>query len=828
MAKSDEWLLKVEKELEKAKENGQISESVTGLVSELRIHQSELEMQNEELRESQEEYEQLYNKYRDLYNDIPVGYFTLDKEGIIRNVNNKGAELLKHDKERIIRRGFSRFIPKSEEWKYYLALGNSIDTGKSQEVELQLKRDKMLFDARMEILPLFNRDSSRYRVIITDITERKKAEDALHESEELYKQFFNNSLLGFASCKILTDNENNPVDFTYLKVNKAFEKFTGLKKEEVLNKKVTEVLPYEEVEEAIQIYGKVALTGESTTFEYSIPSLDKYYEISAFSPRNGYFIAFFTDITERKKAEEELKESEERFRVLADESPVAIAVYRDNRNLYVNPEASSILGYTKDELLKMDYMDFIHPDYGNLIKKMAQARMNGESEHKHYEVKIITKDGQEKWLETSSNLINYKGQPAGIVTSIDITERKKLEAELKEARENLEEQVEERTKELDDAYKSLLKSEGRLKIAMDMAKLAYWEYDVESDTFTFDDRFHTLYGMTDEYEGNPKMSSGEYAQRFLPPEESHWVAEEIDKALKTDNPNFFRQIEHTIIRTDGEKRSIIVRLGVIKNNKGRTIKTYGANQDITELKKTEEKLKETIQELERSNQELQQFAYVSSHDLQEPLRTIASFTQLLERRYKGQLDEDADEFMDFIVEAAIRMKQQIEGLLEYSRVATKGEDFKPVDMNEILNQIIKSLDTSIKESKAKITYDKLPKVMGDEGQLQRVFQNLISNAIKFRKEKEPLRIHISSYMDNDDEYVFSVKDNGIGIEEQYSERIFTIFQRLHTRDVYKGTGIGLSIVKRIIERHGGRIWVESEFGVGSTFYFTIPISHEDI
>ncbi len=249
------------------------------------------------------------------------------------------------------------------------------------------------------------------------------------------------------------------------------------------------------------------------------------------------------------------------------------------------------------------------------------------------------------------------------------------------------------------------------------------------------------------------------------------------------------------------------------------------NRDITERKKSEKQLKEMIEELKRSNQELQQFAYVSSHDLQEPLRTIASFTQLLERRYKGRLDSDADEFMDYIVDAAVRMKQQIEDLLELSRVTTKEKGFKHVDMNLILNQAIQNLNASIRESKTEIITDELPSVVGDGEQLQRVFQNLISNAIKFKKPEEPSLIHISSYKNNQ-EYVFSVKDNGIGIEEQYMERIFTIFQRLHTKEEYQGTGIGLSIVKRIIERHGGRVWVESELGVGSTFYFTVPIAVE--
>jgi signal transduction histidine kinase len=243
------------------------------------------------------------------------------------------------------------------------------------------------------------------------------------------------------------------------------------------------------------------------------------------------------------------------------------------------------------------------------------------------------------------------------------------------------------------------------------------------------------------------------------------------------------------------------------------------------LKKYKNRLEETIGDLKRSNEELQRFAYVASHDLQEPLRTIASFTQLLERRYRGKFDSDADEFMDYIVEAALRMKEQIKGLLEYSRISTKESEFKHINSEFILNQAIDNLQFAIKENDAEITYGPLPVVMCDAGQLQRVFQNLISNAIKFKKEMMPPEIHISAKKDDKNrEHIFSVLDNGIGIEKQYMKRIFVIFQRLHTLDEYHGTGIGLSIVKRIIERHGGRIWVESEFGKGSAFYFTIPYS----
>lgn len=239
--------------------------------------------------------------------------------------------------------------------------------------------------------------------------------------------------------------------------------------------------------------------------------------------------------------------------------------------------------------------------------------------------------------------------------------------------------------------------------------------------------------------------------------------------------------------------------------------------DITEQKKLEKDLK-------RSNKELQQFAYVASHDLQEPLRTIASFTQLLAKRYEGKLDEDADEFIDFIVEASVRMKQQIEDLLEFSRVMTRGGEFKKLKVKKVVKEELDSLKTLIDENNAKISCDSLPEIYADPRQIGRLFQNLITNSIKFRKPNKPPKIHISAKKDKEtDECVFSVSDNGIGIEEQYKDRIFTIFQRLHTREKYSGTGIGLAVSKKIVERHGGRIWVESELGKGSTFYFTIPL-----
>ncbi len=237
----------------------------------------------------------------------------------------------------------------------------------------------------------------------------------------------------------------------------------------------------------------------------------------------------------------------------------------------------------------------------------------------------------------------------------------------------------------------------------------------------------------------------------------------------------------------------------------------------------EEDLKKNVDELKRSNDELRQFTYITSHDLQEPLRSIVSFSQLLEMRYKDKLDDDADEYLNFIVDGAKRMKEMIKGLLDYSLIRNKDRKFELINAETSLNHAINALNDVIRDNKAIITYDTLPDVFADKKQLEQLFQYLIDNAIKFRKPEKQPKIHISVYENKEkNEYVFGVSDNGIGMEDQYTDKIFEVFKRLHTIDKYKGTGIGLPISKRIIELHGGQIWVESKLDEGATFYFTIP------
>jgi signal transduction histidine kinase len=252
-----------------------------------------------------------------------------------------------------------------------------------------------------------------------------------------------------------------------------------------------------------------------------------------------------------------------------------------------------------------------------------------------------------------------------------------------------------------------------------------------------------------------------------------------------------------------------------------TVNLKNVTASKSDLEKEVADRKRAEEELARSNRELQQFAYVSSHDLQEPLRMISSFVQLLEKRYKGKLDQDADEFIGYIVEGTSRMQRMIQDLLTFSRVQSRGVEFAPVDANQVFEKTVFSHQIMIKEAGALVTKDELPTVMGDETQLSQLFGNLIDNAIKFRRAEETPEVHISAQRKGND-WEFSVQDNGIGIDPQYFDRIFIIFQRLHAREAYEGTGIGLAVCMRIVERHGGRIWVESEPGRGSIFHFTLP------
>lgn len=740
-------------------------------------------------------------QFREIFDGLPIGILFYDEKGELIDAN-QSALVIKGIPSSDVFFGINLFdnpyvASRKEELlkKGLIKFQTSLDD--TNKIDIKTKSMAVFIDCTVSVT------DSGFLMQIQDITEHKKAEDTLHESEEKFHTIFQSSPF----CVSLTRMHDGVI----VDVNKQFTKMFGFTKEEAVGKTTIELGIARDLDKREQIFEKLPqqkytcniITTVFTKSGEPIITANNVGIIEIGSVK--YLLVLSEDITGHVKTEKALKNSEARFRSLYENSFDAILLTKpDGSILAANPAAQKMFDMSEDEIIRAGRGGIVvDAQVGRFVKERAEkGKVQIELTHKR-------KDGSTFPAEVTSSL--FKGADGTIKASTiirDITKRKKLEEELRQARDYLEEQVQERTNELNIIIDSIADGvviydrNGDIVQINDIARKYYENICLDSKDHLMErvEKYRWFYS-----DGTPVTADNVPISRALHGE----VVKNVD--LYLDGSSGFKWLTASAVPLYDKTSSLFG--GVLTFN------------DITDRKTAEKQLKEVINELKRSNDELQQFAYISSHDLQEPLRTIASFTRLLERRYKGKLDSDADEFMDYIVEAAVRMKEQIGALLEYSRVATKEKEFKLVNTNEIVNQTINSSYVSIKESNTEIIVDKLPNVMGDAGQLGRVFQNLISNAIRFRKCEEPLKIHISAYKSEDmKEYVFSVQDNGIGIEEQYFDRIFTIFQRLHTIEEYHGTGIGLSIVKRIIERHGGRIWVESEFGVGSTFYFTVPMN----
>ncbi len=658
--------------------------------------------------------------------------------------------------------------------------------------------------------------------------------------EHQYLQIFDNMEEEVHIYETVRDYKNEIVDLIFRHVNTASIVNSRVFEEKIIGKKASNLKGFEEIlENDLKIANEIFAKNRDSKFEIYFSELDKYYLITAFTI-NGLFVTIRKDITHQKEAEDKIKIQ---LSVLSEIKDVVIATDQNEHITYWNKGAQNLFGYIEDEV-----------NNKNLYTILNYRWMSPEDRKKaHHQLKTIEKwygenlttkkDGKDVYIESTINA--FKDNNGNYIGSIYVIHDITSSTNVKKA--------------LEENYKSLQE-------AQRIGKMGNWEWDIKSNIITISDGLYSIYGI----DPGKFVKYDTILDRVIP-EDQKIINSCLEKALREHKPFNY---DITICLKNGSYREISCNGEVITDFAGHPLKIHCVEQDITErkkieyelweakneledivrrrtrelnqtnvllqneleekeiaekkLKKSQIELKNLVEELKRSNEELQQFAYVTSHDLQEPLRTISSFTQLLEHRYKGQMDKDADEFIEYIVDATKRMQNLIKDLLEYSRVTTRGKEFELVDTEEIIEEAISNLSAAITESNAQISYDKLPQIIADSRQIGQLFQNLISNAIKFKKQGIPPKINIQVNKDEENgEYVFSVKDNGIGIEKDYFDRIFTIFQRLHTRDEYSGTGIGLSISKKIVERHGGNIWVESEFQKGSIFYFTINSSDDD-
>lgn len=433
------------------------------------------------------------------------------------------------------------------------------------------------------------------------------------------------------------------------------------------------------------------------------------------------------------------------------------------------------------------FLSMVHPEDREFVESKWDEALTG----KQYDIehRIFAK-GKVKWVRQKAFLeFDENGKlQAGFGITQDITKRKNAERELRLAKKKLD-------------------------IALENANIGTFEYNLKTNEVILDERSERMFGL------KPGTFDGTFNgfEKIILEDDLDHLRTAINATLLNNKPY------ETIFRTkttNGKIRYISAKGMLTRGENGEIKSLSGVNFDVTELREgTELIVSKLNMDLLRSNSDLQQFAYVASHDLQEPLRMVSSFVQLLRMRYADKLDQDANDYINFAVEGSKRMYELINGLLAYSRVQSKAERLTSVNMEMVLAKVKENLKLLINETKTNVTSTRLPVITADENQMMQLFQNFIENGIKFSKG-EPL-IHISSKT-RDGTHIFSVKDNGIGIEKQYHEKIFRIFQKLHTRQEYKGTGIGLAICKKIVERHGGEIWVKSEPGQGTEFFFTIP------
>ncbi|WP_276503192.1 PAS domain S-box protein [Terrimonas pollutisoli] len=760
-------------------------------------------------KQTEERLRQNEERLRAILNNEPECVKVVDISGLLQEMNPAGLKMIDAETEDQVRGNEVIGLIHPDDKEVYLQLHRRVcegETGTANFRVISLKKKEMWMETHS--VPLRNPDGKIYAVlsVTRDITEKRKAEEVSEKkNNELIaiKDELERSERSLKQAQAMAHLGSWEADFDTSESKWSDEMYAifGVKKDDIaasLDAFLSFVHP-DDLENVTAAIRKGEQTLEDYSYSCSIIRRDEvirhihadYRYILNPDGKPVQLQGIVHDITDRHGAEE-------KFKALLEAAPDAMIIANEKgRIVLVNHQTEVLFGYKKDELINKPVEILVPQEFRNKHEghrghyhKEPRTRSMGAG----LELFAVCKDGTRLPVEISLSPLKTAD---GILISAairDITERKGAEAKLRH-------------------------NEARLKQAQSIGQMGHWEVNFITNTSAWSDEAYRIYGIEP---GDRPLSYKDWLSYIHPGDVDH-VLNEINKSQETLSDS---SVYHRIVRKDGVVRHVLSE-GKYEFDAGdRPVGVYGIVHDVTERKRNEqelrnlnEQLQKRAEELVASNAELERFAYVASHDLQEPLRMISSFLQLLQKKYNKQLDETAGQYISYAVDGAERMKRLILDLLEYSRVGTSRDQFTDTDINEVVGQVLETFNNKIQQTGALVKVHAMPVVKAVRIQMVQLFQNLVSNSLKYNTSPAP-EIEIGCEK-KDGAWQFFVKDNGIGIDQKYFEKVFAIFQRLHNKNQFSGTGIGLAICKKIAEKHGGNIWVASCPGNGSTFFFTI-------
>ncbi len=742
-------------------------------------------------------------KYRGLLEAAPDAMVVVNQSGEIVLLNVQAEKQFGYSRDELVGQKVKNIIPEGFAERLIAdgtrtaadALAQQIGTG----IELIARRKNGTeFPIEIMLSPLESAEGTLITAAIRDISVRRAAEKHLGQMEGRYR-----GLLEAAPDAMVVVNQTGEIVLLNVQAEKQF----GYSRDELVGQKVKNIIPEGFAERLIADGTRSAADALAQQIGTGIELIAQRKNGSEFpieimlspleSAEGTLVTAAIRDISVRRAAEKHLAQMEGRYRGLLEAAPDAMVVVNPAGEIVLlNVQAEKQFGYQRDELVGQKVKNIIPEGFAErLIADGTRSAAEALAQQIGTGIELIARRKNRSAFPIEIMLSPLESAEGTLVTAAirDISRRKAAE-------------------------KHLAQMEGRYRGLLEAAPDAMVVVNQSGAIVLLNVQAEKQFGYSrDEL-------IGQKVKNIIP---QGFAERLVADALRSVEDALAQQIGTGIElmgrRKDSTEFPIELMLSPLESAEG--ILVTAAVRDITTRKKAEADLLSKVEELNRSNEELGQFAYIASHDLQEPLRMVASYTQLLSRRYKGKLDSDADEFIAFAVDGASRMQRLIQDLLAYSRVGTKGRDLLDISSEDALQQALLNLRGAIGEKGALVTHDPLPSVLADEMQLVQLFQNLVGNAIKYQKSGIP-KVHISAAKNGGKKWTFSVKDNGLGIDSQYFERIFGMFQRLHKREEFAGTGIGLAICKKIVERHGGSISVESRPGHGSTFSFALAESEK--